>query len=115
MHHDRAREDRGAVQGCTRGGADWWVLGGCYTGTHPPAIPGPIFDHIPALGPTHGQMKAIFSILMRFPRYGLEMTRIDPRIDPRTDPPDRVPRCPRLVPDDPQMTILTSVETSYSE
>ena len=46
------------------------------------------------MGPTYGQMKAKYDISMRFPKMGLELTRIDPRIDseltlestPRTGP-----------------------------
>ena len=34
-----------------------------YTGTRPPTIPGPIFNIFKAIGPTHGQMKAILDYL----------------------------------------------------
>ena len=33
-----------------------------YTGTHPQAIPGPIFSIYLALGPTYGQMKVILEV-----------------------------------------------------
>ena len=39
----------------------WWGSegpGGCYTGTHPYTLPGPIFNLFPGYVPTHGQMKA---------------------------------------------------------
>ena len=61
---------------------------------------GPIYYHIQASGPTHGQMKVNNLVSMRFPRKGLELTsewtRIDPRIDPLDDPPDWSPDCPQI-------------------
>ena len=50
-----------AVQGCTRGGADGWVVPGVYwegyTGVLPSTIPGSHIQVNPPTGPTHGQMK----------------------------------------------------------
>ena len=45
-----------------------WVLEGTIPGTtqHPP--PGPIFSIFKARGPTHGPLKAILEVSMRFPR-----------------------------------------------
>ena len=64
----------------------------------PVPVPYPIFSHILASGPTHGQMKAILMVSMRFPRKGpewvpdmpqndLRMTlRMTLRYDPQTGP-----------------------------
>ena len=65
--------------GCTRGGVAGWGPGGCtgraIPGYYPAAILGPIFSIYLRPGPTHGQMKAKFRFLMRFPRMGLELTQ----------------------------------------
>ena len=67
------RPDRDRAVQCGEGGVPgvvgmWVGTGEGYTGTQPPNIPGPIFNHILKIDPTHGQMKAFFMILMRFPR-----------------------------------------------
>ena len=51
-------------------GVGWDREGGWegYTGTPPDYPPGPIFSLFLVNEPTHGQMKAILDILMRFPR-----------------------------------------------
>ena len=43
-----------------------------YTGYYPAPISGPIFNIFQEAEPTHGQMKAIPWIMMRFPKMGLE-------------------------------------------
>ena len=48
------------------------VWEGCYTGTPPVPSRDPYLVNLKAKAPTHGQMKAILSTLMRFPRMGLE-------------------------------------------
>ena len=59
-------------------------LGG-YTGTPPDQSQGPIFNIFKAIRPTHGQMKAILCISMRFLRLGLELTSDDPQNGSRID------------------------------
>ena len=63
-----------------------------YTGTLPSQSQGPILTIFSLEGPTHGQMKAISQVSMRFPRKGpridLELTSNDPQIDPPDDLPD---------------------------
>ena len=61
-----------AGEGCTRGSAGRVGTGGCYTGTPPVPSQDTIFSIFWVQGPTHGQMKAILEVLLRFPRMGLE-------------------------------------------
>ena len=66
------------MQGCTRGGEDGWVPGGCWEG----AIPGttqhpPIYPYLvifQASSPTYGPVKAILEVFMRFPEIGSRLT-----------------------------------------
>ena len=53
--------------GVYRGGYSGWVREG-YTGTPPDWSQEPIFNIFKAKGPTHGRMKAILSVLVRFLR-----------------------------------------------
>ena len=73
--HARVQQTRGTRWG--RGGVyPGWGYGWVgwvgtwegYTGTPPGPLPGPIFSIYLRLRPTHGQMKAILSVLLRFPR-----------------------------------------------
>ena len=41
---------------------DWVGPGGVLYRVLPDTLPGPIFDHIPEISPTHGRMKAISCI-----------------------------------------------------
>ena len=62
---------------------DWGGLGEGYTG-YPPSHPsGPIFNIFKAKGPTHGRMKAILEVFMRFLRMGLEWVQNGSRKGPR--------------------------------
>ena len=45
-----------------------------YTGTQALPSQDPYSSHIPASGPTYGQMKENLRYSMRFPRMGLELT-----------------------------------------
>ena len=66
----------------------WEVYPGCgmrvgtgegYTGYYPVTLQDPYLTYFQGSGPTYGQMKAISSILMRFPEIG---SRIDLEWDP---------------------------------
>ena len=81
---------------------DWVGLEG-YTGYTTQPSQDPYFIIFQPQGPTHGQMKVKSSILMRFPRIGLDMGPRMTRIDPQNDPPDTLPDWSRDVPSDPHI------------
>ena len=58
----------GVYPGC--GMAGW--AGRAIPVPYPAPSQDPIISHIPGLSPTYGQMKAKYTVLLRFPRYGLE-------------------------------------------
>ena len=53
---------------------DWGGPGGAIPGTYPVLSQGPYLVIFQGLRPTHGQMKAISDIFMRFLRYDPDMT-----------------------------------------
>ena len=82
-----------------------WDVGGSregYTGYYPVPSQYPHLTIFQPQSPTHGQMKAISKVSMRFPRMGLDRvqiwSRIDLRINPQTGPEMTSESTLRLVP-----------------
>ena len=71
-HGDQPGSEHVVGRGVPGVGHGWVGTGEGYTGTLPSPSQYPYFSHILALSPTHGQMKAYFMVLMRFPRKGQE-------------------------------------------
>ena len=72
----------GRVGGGVPGVWDDGVAGRGYTGYYPATSQDPILTIFSLRSPTHGQMKGLSEVSMRFLRKGPELTRFDLRIDP---------------------------------
>ena len=84
--------------GCGMMGGSGRVYWEGYTRYPPGTLLGPIFNIYLRLGPTHGQMKAFFTKLMRFPKKGPERVQKCLRIDPELTPELTLQMTSRLVP-----------------
>ena len=95
-----APDDRPRGRGVYPGYGTGWVLGGYYTGYYPGTLQDPNLVIFSLKVPTHGQMRAILMLFMRFLRMGLEWVlewvQNGSQNDLQEDPPDWSPDCPQI-------------------